>query len=172
MSNKEEKQEPAIQDDLEDLPTNDNFEYTPQLARKIAKMSFAGMSQREVQKVTGISISRIRKIYTMQAFKAYREEAIDSIVKDAKITIIKGVSDLSVEVVRVLKHKLRKDDMQAVNTAIRLLGLENKGNEQPGTKAPGITVIFASDSKQTINKKDDVAVSADSIKIEVEDINK
>lgn len=147
-----------MQDDQPKAPEN-NDELDPKkgitaaLVRQVAVLSISGCSPNSIAKTLGITKWYVTKIQADQRHidivSALGEEALQSAQRQIKSETAK----LAGEVMRVLRELLKKNNVDGLKIAIKLLGLDNREQEAPNTQS--LTVILPG------QKAPDIVVSGD-----------
>jgi hypothetical protein len=131
------------------------------VVKQVAALAISGASPKAIADELGITPYQARKILASDNCKQLIKTVGDEALAQAKSIIRTETSKLAVEVMRALRAKLAKDDLDAVKVALRVLGLD-----QPEEKDTGNTHISVVLPGQSQPAKPDIEVTDYGVEIQ------
>lgn len=113
------------------------------LIKQVAVLAVSGGNSKEIGAKLSIDVSKVRKIMQDPEYQAVVKKLGDDALATARQTVRVGMAKMAREVIRVIEHKLRKNDINAVKAALQVMGLthpqeeEQKGDTTINVVLPG-----------------------------------
>lgn len=126
---------------------NNKIEITPEIVRLIATRRALGVPLRDIEKEVGFSRPVINRVLATEVAKSIQKEIVGEAVLGAVVAIRRELAEMSELALSALKENLKENNMEAVKTYFKALGIEQQDKEQntqqqaiqvilPGAKAP------------------------------------
>lgn len=113
----------------------------PEVIRQIATRKALGASIRELEKEFNFSRVVVNRALDTDLGKSIQKEVLNSAVAGAVIAIKRQLADMTELAMKALENNLKNDNMEAVKTFFKALGLDDQ--EKPENhQQQGITVIL------------------------------
>lgn len=113
----------------------------PEVIRQIATRKALGASIRELEKEFNFSRVVVNRALDTDLGKSIQKEVLNSAVAGAVIAIKRQLADMTELAMKALENNLKNDNMEAVKTFFKALGLDDL--EKPENRQQqGITVIL------------------------------
>lgn len=117
------------------------IEVTPEVTRQLATRRAMGIPLRELEEEFGFSRPVINRILSSEMGRTITKEIIDTAVTGAVLEIRREMTNMKDLVLSALQANLEKNDMDAVKTYFKVIGMEVQ-EKREGGQNQAIQVIF------------------------------